>query len=85
EWLELNLDRFTAWGFVLFTIAAEDCAPELRGQIVTENLTLDLLDLQNLPAAANAPASATRNPLAAEITSLKRQMKKLFPDSAALD
>lgn len=87
EWIELNLDRFTAWGIVLFLIAAEDSAPELRGQIAAENLTVELLDLKHLPAAVAAsrtPNRNGRNPLAAEITSLKRQMVKLFPDHHCL-
>ena len=82
EWIEVNLDRFTAWGIVLFLIAAEDAAPELRGQITAENLAVELLDLKHLPAAVAAsrtPNRNGRNPLAAEITSLKRQMAKLFP------
>ena len=41
EWLELNLDRFSAWGIVLFLIAVEDAAPEWRAQIAEENLTTD--------------------------------------------
>jgi hypothetical protein len=81
EWLELNLDRFSAWGIVLFLIAAEDVAPELRGQLVAENLTVDAVDLGHLAAVAGSPPKrAGRNPLAAEIASLKRQMAKLFPD-----
>ena len=83
EWLELNLDRFSAWGIVLFLIAAEDAAPELRAQIAEENLTVELIDLRNL-AAAIAASRAGRNPLAAEIASLKRQMTKLFPGYACL-
>ena len=87
EWIELNLDRFTAWGIVLFLIAAEDAAPELRGQITAENLPVELLNLKNLQAvvaASRTPNRNGRNPLAAEITSLKRQMVKLFPDHHCL-
>ena len=87
EWIEVNLDRFTAWGIVLFLIAAEDAAPELAAQIAAENLTVELLDLKNLEAAiaANrAPNRSGRNSLAAEIASLKRQMAKLFPDYICL-
>jgi len=87
EWIEVNLDRFTAWGMVLFLIAAEDAAPELGGQITAENLTVKMLDLKNLPAAvaaSHAPNRGGRNPVAAEIGSLKRQMIKLFPDHACL-
>jgi flavin-dependent dehydrogenase len=81
EWLELNLDRFSAWGIVLFLIAVEDAAPEWRAQIAEENLTTELIDLNDLEAAAASRAltHTGRNPLATEITSLKRQMTKLFP------
>jgi flavin-dependent dehydrogenase len=79
EWIELNLDRFTAWAIVLFLIAAEDVAPESCGKLEAENLTPDLIDLQKLAAAA-AARHAGRNPLASEIASLKRQMAKLFPN-----
>ncbi len=87
EWIELNLDRFTAWGMVLFLIAAEDAAPEWGGPITAENLTVEMLDLKNLPAAVaarHAPNRGGRNPVAAEIGSLKRQMIKLFPDHHCL-
>lgn len=87
EWIEVNLDRFTAWGIVLFLIAAEDAGPELAAQIAAENLTVELLDLKNLEAAlaaSRAPNRSGRNPLAAEIASLKRQMAKLFPDCVCL-
>ena len=83
EWIEVNLDRFTAWGIVLFLIAAEDTAPELRAQIAEGNLTLELMDLKNLKAAitaSRASDSASRHPLATEMAALKRQMAKLFPE-----
>ena len=83
EWIEVNLDRFTAWGMVLFLIAAEDISPELASQIPVENLTVGLIDLQNL-AAAVAARNHGRNNLATEIASLKSQMRKLFPDYACL-
>jgi len=87
EWLELNLDRFSAWGIVLFLIAAEEIAPELRGQLNAENLTVEQIDLTQLPAAVTASqicGRSGRNPLAAEIGSLKRQMALLFSDCASL-
>jgi flavin-dependent dehydrogenase len=87
EWLELNLDRFSAWGIALFLLAVEDAAPELRGRIAGERLTPELIDLRHPEAAvtaSRAPNRNGRNPLAAEIASLKRQMKKLFPDYACL-
>jgi flavin-dependent dehydrogenase len=87
EWLEVNLDRFNAWGIVLFLLAVEDAAPELLAQLAEENLTPELIDLQNIEAAiaaSRAPIRTGRHPLAAEITSLKRQMTKLFPDYACL-
>ncbi len=83
EWLELNFDRFSAWGIVLFLLAVEDAAPEWRGRIAGEKLTPELIDLKNpeaAVAASCAPNRKGRNPLAAEIASLKRQMTKLFPD-----
>jgi len=80
EWLEVNLDRFTAWAYVLFVIAVGEVAPGWRGQIHAENLTVDLLDLKQLPAAAAAKGPA-RNPLAGEIASLRQQMTRLFPES----
>jgi hypothetical protein len=87
EWIEVNLDRFNAWGIVLFLLAVEDAAPELLAQLAEENLTPELIDLQNIEAAIAAsrvPNRSGRQPLAAEITSLKRQMTKLFPDYACL-
>jgi len=48
---------------------------------------VELLDLKHLEAAIGrqpSPNRSGRNPLAAEITSLKRQMTKLFPDSVCL-
>ena len=81
EWLESNLERFRAWAIVLFLIAIEDAAPEWRGRIAEKHLTTELIDLNNLQAAADgrAPNRAERNPPAAEITSMKRQMTKLSP------
>jgi len=87
EWIEVNMDRFTAWGMVLFLIAAEDAAPELRAPIAEENLTLELMDLKNLEAAvaaSRASSRAGRHPLATEMASLKRQMAKLFPEQRFL-
>jgi flavin-dependent dehydrogenase len=83
EWIGENLPRFSAWGIVLFLIAAEDAAPALAGQLAEENLTPDMIDLKNLPGAI-AARRAGRNPLAAEITALKRQMTRLFPDYRCL-
>jgi len=87
EWIEVNLDQFTAWGIVLFLIAAEEVDPELRGRIKEDNLTMESIDLKNIEAtiASHQPVGRTgRNPLATEITSLKRQMQKLFPDRVCL-
>ncbi len=87
EWLELNLDRFSAWGIVLFLIAVEDVAPEWRGRIAGERLTPELIDLKHPEAAVAAsrtPNRGGRNPLAAEIATLKRQMMKLFPGYVCL-
>ena len=84
EWIEVNQDRFTAWGMVLFLIAAGEVAPELRGQLVAEKLTVELLDLNQLEAAVAASRGFRRNSLASEIAPLKQQMRKLFPDHPAL-
>jgi len=87
ECLEVNLDRFSAWGIVLFLIAIESAAPEARPEIVEEKLTADLIDLGQISAAVAAtrvPGPLWRNPLATEIRSLKRQMAKLFPEYACL-
>lgn len=87
EWLEVNLDHFTAWSIVLFLIAVEDTTPELSGLLAEANLTAEQVDLQDLePALAASRESnrAGRNPLAAEIASSKRQMGKLFPGHACL-
>jgi flavin-dependent dehydrogenase len=87
EWLELNLDRFAAWGLVLFLVAAEEVAPEWSAQIEAEELTIESIDLRNLKAAiarGHKSGRRGRNPLAAEIASLKRQMRKLFPNHRCL-
>jgi len=87
EWIELNLDRFAAWGIVLFLIAAEEVAPELAGQMAAEKLTVDSIDLRNLEAAVALSLAAgrtARTPPASEIASLKRQMRKLFPHHGCL-
>jgi flavin-dependent dehydrogenase len=80
EWLEVNLDLFTAWGIVLLLIAAEETSPT-AGPLVAENLTVEHINLRQLEAAVQASANpARRRTLTAEIASLKRQMQKLFPD-----
>ena len=55
----------------------------MAGPDCGEKLTPELIDLKNpeaAVAASCAPNRKGRNPLAAEIASLKRQMTKLFPD-----
>jgi hypothetical protein len=87
EWLEVNQDRFNAWGIVLFLLAVEDAAPELLARLAEENLTPEQIDLQNIEAAiaaSHASIRIARHPLATEISSLKRQMAKLFPNYACL-
>ncbi len=89
DWIEVNLNRFSAWAVVLFRIAVEDVAPEALDKIPEERLTPELVDLRNMDRAITATRSGTRagtgrNRLAPEIASLKRQMTKLFPGYTCL-
>ncbi len=84
EWIELNLDRFTAWGLVLYLIAVEEIAPEKIDRLAMETLDVESIDLQHIASTVPNSASGRRNRLASEISALKRQMRKLYPDRACL-
>jgi hypothetical protein len=84
EWIELNLDRFTAWGLVLYLIAVEEVAPEKIDRLAMETLDVESIDLQHIASTAPNSTSGRRNQLASEISALKRQMRKLYPDRACL-
>jgi hypothetical protein len=87
DWIQLNLDRFSAWAIVLFLIAVEDIAPESLSELREANLTVDMINLEQLDDAIRKSRPSNggqRHPLAREILSLKRQMTKLFPEFTCL-
>jgi hypothetical protein len=87
DWIQLNLDRFSAWAIVLFLIAVEDVAPESLGELREAHLTVDMINLEQLDDAIRKSRPSNggqRHPLAREILSLKRQMTKLFPEFTCL-
>lgn len=87
DWVESNLDRFSAWAIVLFQIAVEDVAPEHLNRLRDEELTPTCIDLHHIERAAErskAGSRSERNRLLPELASLRRQMRKLFPDHVCL-
>jgi hypothetical protein len=69
---------------VLFLIAVEEVAPEKINRLAIETLDVESIDLRQIASTAPAPAGGRRNGLASETSSLKRQMRKLYPDRACL-